>query len=163
MKLKELKKDLGKLVITLLGAFAAGAIGSIFTFNAIPTWYANLEKTVITPPNWVFGPAWTTLYILMAIAAFLVWREGSKKEKVKEAMQLYWIQLGLNATWSILFFSAHLLLTAYVEVLFLLAVIIMTTVWYYRVNKVAAYLMIPYILWVSFASVLNLLTYLANK
>lgn len=163
MKLKELKKDLGKLVIMLVVSLGAGFIGSLFTFQAIPTWYAGLERTSLTPPNWVFGPVWTTLYILMAIAAFLVWREEAKKEKVKEALQLFGLQLVLNILWSILFFGSHLILSAYVEILFLLASVILTTIWFYRVNKTAAYLLIPYILWVSFASILNLLTYLANK
>jgi tryptophan-rich sensory protein len=147
----------------LVASLGAGLVGSLFTFNAIPTWYATLERTVLTPPNWVFGPVWTILYILMAVAAFLVWREGAKKEKVKEALQLFGLQLALNALWSILFFGAHLILSAYVEILFLLTSIILTTIWFYRVNKTAAYLMIPYIIWVSFASILNLLTFLANR
>jgi len=163
MKIKDFQKNLGKLVITLVGAFGAGLIGSLFTTSSIPNWYANLEKTVLTPPNWVFGPVWTTLYILMAIAAFLVWQSGENKTKVKEAMHLYWIQLTLNAVWSILFFGSHLLLTAFVEIIFLLTAIVMTTIWYYRVNKLAAYMMIPYILWVSFASILNFLTFWVNK
>lgn len=163
MKFKELKNDLGKLVITLVASFGAALIGSLFTFKSIPTWYATLEKTALTPPNWVFGPAWTLLYFLMAIAAFLVWREGEKRVMVKEALLLFGVQLFLNAAWSIIFFGGHFLLAAFVEIIFLLTAIILTTIWFYRVSKPAAYLMIPYILWVTFASILNFLTYLANR
>lgn len=161
MRIKELKKDFIKLITVLAATFAAAFIGSFFTTNQISTWYVNLERTIITPPNWVFGPAWTLLYILMAVAAFLVWRLSTKDSKT--AIRFYWIQLALNALWSILFFTFHLLLAAYAELLVLLVVIIWTTVLFYKVNKSAAYLMIPYILWVTFASFLNLFTYLVNR
>lgn len=156
--------DWGKAIIVTAGTFAAGALGSAFTFSEIPNWYATLNKTIISPPNWVFGPVWTLLYIMMAVAAFLVWRESGKDKKtVKEAMQLNATQLILNAMWSILFFGGHLLGVAYLEIIALLIVIILTTRYYFKVSKVAGYMMLPYITWVTFASFLNLFTWLANK
>ena len=152
----------GKLTITLLASLAAGAIGSLFTFQSIPTWYATLHKTVITPPNWVFGPVWTTLYILMAVAAFLVWREN-KKDLTKEGLILFGEQLVLNAAWSIVFFGEHEVLFAFVVIVVLWLSILATIFWFFRVSKTAGWLMIPYILWVSFASMLNFAVYLANK
>ncbi|MEI6040418.1 MAG: TspO/MBR family protein [Candidatus Berkelbacteria bacterium] len=153
----------GKAIIIAAGTFGAGALGSAFTFSQIPGWYATLNKTVISPPNWVFGPVWTLLYIMMGVAAFLVWRETKEKQIVKEAMQLNATQLILNALWSILFFGGHLLGIAYLEIIALLVVIILTTRWYFKINKVAGYMMLPYIVWVAFASFLNLFTWLANR
>jgi benzodiazapine receptor len=153
----------GKAIIVAAGTFGAGWLGNAFTFSEIPNWYATLNKTAITPPNWVFGPAWTLLYILMAIAAYLVWRETKEKQIVKEAMQLNATQLILNAMWSILFFGGHLLGIAYLEIIALLIVIILTTRWYFKVSKLAGYMMLPYIAWVTFASFLNLFTWLANS
>ena len=153
----------GKILVTFGATFAAGAVGSLFTFSEIPTWYATLNKTIISPPNWVFGPVWTLLYIMMAVAAFLVWRETKEKQIVKEAMQLNAIQLILNAMWSILFFGGHLLGVAYLEIIALLIVIILTTRYYFKVSNAAGYMMLPYIAWVTFASFLNLFVWLANR
>lgn len=153
----------GKILITFGATFAAGAIGSAFTFSQIPGWYATLNKTVISPPNWVFGPAWTLLYILMALAAYLVWRDNKNEKITKDALTLFGIQLALNALWSIIFFGNHLLLLAYVEIITLLVAIIMTTIWFFKISKMAGYLMIPYIAWVTFASFLNLFIWLANR
>ena len=94
-----------KLVISILASFAAGGIGSLFAFEAIPTWYAGLKKPPYTPPNWAFGPVWTTLYILMVISVFLVWQNGLTTNGVLLAFTLFWIQLVLNALWSIIFFG----------------------------------------------------------
>jgi tryptophan-rich sensory protein len=156
-------KNIWKLIISFVVTFAAASVGSLATFKAIPTWYASLNRTIISPPNWLFGPAWTILYILMAVAAFLVWREGLEKKNVKEGLQLFIAQLVLNALWSIIFFGYHLIFTAFIEIILLLILIILTTVWFYRVKKLAAYLMMPYIAWVSFASILNFATWLVNK
>jgi len=154
-------KNIGKLLITFGATFAAAAVGSLATFKEIPTWYETLNRTVISPPNWVFGPVWTILYILMATAAFLVWKNRS--QVVSSTLILFGGQLGLNALWSILFFGQHLILTAFVEILFLLALIIWTTILFFKIKKLAGYLMLPYIAWVSFAAVLNFLTWLANR
>jgi tryptophan-rich sensory protein len=152
-----------KLVLSFLVTFAAAAIGSLFTFKSIPTWYATLHPTSLTPPNWVFGPVWTILYILMAIAAYLVWKNISKQKKVGQAMNLFYLQLVLNALWSILFFGQHLILAAFIEIILLWFAIILTIIWFSKVSRAAAWLMAPYILWVSFAGILNFMVYLANK
>src|SRR5512143_1908371 len=95
-----------KLVIGILASFAAGGIGSLFTFKAIPTWYASLKKPRYTPPNRAFGPVWTSLYILIGISVFLVWQKGLSTDGVLLAFVLFWIQLAFNALWSIIFFGA---------------------------------------------------------
>lgn len=156
---------IGKFMIIFGATFLAAAVGSLATFAAIPTWYGALNKTTLTPPNWVFGPVWTLLYILMAMAAYLVWASNHENNRniTKDAMLLFVGQLVLNALWSILFFGNHLLLTAFIEIIFLLITIIFTTVWFFRISKPAGYLMTPYIAWVSFASILNFLVYLANR
>lgn len=128
---------------------AAGAIGSIFTFSAIPNWYAYLNKPFFNPPNWIFGPVWTTLYTLMGIAVYLVWK------KRKGIPFWFWVQLVLNALWSILFFGLQNPILAFVGVVFLWLSIFLTITSFYRIYKTAAYLLVPYLLWVSFASLLN--------
>jgi benzodiazapine receptor len=100
-------RDITKLVVSIVACQAAGAIGSIFTTPAIPTWYAALEKPFFTPPNWLFAPAWITLYLLMAIAAFLVWRQGLGQKGVNSALLVFLVQLVLNALWSVVFFGLH--------------------------------------------------------
>jgi len=152
-----------KIIITILVVFLAALVGSLATFNAIPTWYAELNRTAITPPNWVFGPVWTLLYILMAIAAFLVWREGLENPAVKHRLVLFFEQLVLNALWSIIFFGQHQILFAFIALVVLWLAILATILKFYQISKLAAYLLIPYILWVTFAGVLNFMTWLANK
>ncbi len=98
-------RDILKLVVSIVACLAAGAIGSVFTRSAIPTWYATLEKPFFTPPNWLFAPVWTLLYILMGIAAFLVWRKGLENRQVRIALIVFLIQLILNALWSVVFFG----------------------------------------------------------
>ena len=127
----------------------AGAIGSIFSFSAIENWYAYLNKPFFNPPNWIFGPVWTTLYILMGISAYLVWK------KRKGIPFWFWIQLVLNALWSILFFGLQSPILAFVGVIFLWLSIFLTITSFYRIHKTAAYLLVPYLLWVTFASLLN--------
>jgi tryptophan-rich sensory protein len=148
--------DIAKVVISLVAAFAAGGIGSIFTTSSIPTWYAGLNKPFFTPPNWLFAPAWTTLYILMAVAAFLVWRKHLDTPGVKAAMIAYLSQLALNTLWSVVFFGLKMPLAGLISILILWLAILVTLVRFYYLSRPAGYLMIPYILWVTFASALNL-------
>jgi translocator protein len=149
-----------KLVLAVLVSGAAGLIGSLFTFEAIPTWYAGLVKPELVPPNWVFGPVWTTLYVLMGIAAFLVWRRVDvndllAKQKVNIALIVFGLQLVLNTLWSILFFGLQNPAAAFVDIVLLWLAIIATTVLFYRISKPAAWLLLLYFLWVTFASYLN--------
>lgn len=141
---------------------AAGFVGSIFTAPAIPVWYATLQKPFFTPPSWVFGPAWTALYILMGVALFLVWNKSIQDRKVKIAMSIFGVQLVLNFLWSIIFFGLQSPFYALVEIVILWLAILLTIIKFYRIDKRASFLLVPYILWVSFASVLNYYLWILN-
>ncbi|MBN2517805.1 MAG: tryptophan-rich sensory protein [Candidatus Altiarchaeota archaeon] len=152
----------GKLIVAILVSEMAGIIGSVFTTPAIPTWYATLEKPFFNPPSWVFAPVWTTLFVLMGIAAYLVWEKGFEKKEVRKALSIFGVQLVLNTMWSILFFGAQSPLLAFIEIIILWFAILLTIVKFWRISKNAGLLLIPYIAWVSFASVLNLSIWLLN-
>jgi translocator protein len=155
--------DVIKLVISILASFAAGGIGSLFTLKAIPTWYAGLKKPRYTPPNWAFGPVWTTLYILMGISVFLVWQNGLATNGALLAFTLFWIQLALNALWSIIFFGMKSKGGGVITIIVLWLLILATMIASFRVSGWAGALLIPYILWVSIASYLNIGVWLLNK
>jgi translocator protein len=149
------------LLFAILICLLAGFIGSIFTMSSIMSWYSRLEKPYFNPPNYVFGPVWTVLYILMGIALYLVW---AKKDADKQAANIaFFTQLTLNVIWSILFFGMQSPLFAFLEIILLWTAIVATIVEFYRISKAAAVLMMPYLLWVSFAAVLNLSIYLLNR
>ena len=152
-----------KLVISILASFVAGGIGSFFTFKAIPTWYTGLKKPPYTPPNWVFGPVWTTLYILMGISIFLVWQNGLAINGALLAFTLFWIQLTLNALWSIVFFGMKSKGGGVITIIVLWLLIWATMITSFRVSGWAGALLIPYIVWVSIASYLNIGVWLLNK
>lgn len=156
-------RDIWKLVVSILACLAAGGIGSIFTRSAIPTWYATLEKPVFSPPNWLFAPVWTLLYILMGIAAFLVWRKGSGNRQVKTALIVFLIQLIINALWSVVFFGLESPLFGLVVILVLWVVILVTVIQFYKISRAASVLLWPYLLWVTFAAVLNSSIWLLNR
>lgn len=155
-------KDVISLIVAVILSLSAGAIGSIFTFNSIQDWYQFLEKPVLNPPNWVFGPVWTLLYILMGVALFLIWKKGWKDKKVKIAINIFFIQLVLNALWSILFFGLQNPLLAFIEIVVLWISIVITMEKFYQISKPAMELLIPYLLWVSFAGYLNAFIWLLN-
>lgn len=155
--------DIVKLVISIVVCQLAGVIGSFFTAPAIPTWYAALNKPSFTPPNWVFGPVWITLYFLMAIAAFLIWKQGLNVPGVKTALLLFVVQLALNGVWSPAFFGMRSPLTG-VVVIILLWIVLMTTIMvFFNLSRMAAVLLIPYILWVSYATLLNMSIMILNR
>ncbi|MEJ2354885.1 MAG: tryptophan-rich sensory protein [candidate division WOR-3 bacterium] len=133
----------------------AGIIGSIFTTPAIPTWYANINKPTFRPPNWVFAPVWTTLFLLMGIALFLIWRKGLNEKDIKIAIAVFAFQLVLNTLWSFLFFGLKSPFAAFIEIIFLWVAILASIILFFRISRLAGALLIPYILWVSFASILN--------
>lgn len=155
--------DILKLVVSIVACLAAGAIGSVFTRSAIPTWYATLEKPFFTPPNWLFAPAWTLLYILMGVAAFLVWRKGLENRGVRIALIVFLIQLALNALWSVVFFGLESPLYGLIVIVVLWAAILITVIKFFRISRVASVLMWPYLLWVTFAAVLNASIWLLNR
>jgi len=180
-----MKLNLTKLISSIIICVFDGAVGSIFTTAEIGGWYKGLNKPVFNPPNWIFGPVWTLLFILMGISLYLVW---SKKFVVKNELKIghrkawnhfsqkfyngvwqkeniiiiFGTQLVLNVLWSAVFFGMHSPGVAFFELLMLWFAILYTIMNFYRVSKEAAYLLIPYILWVSFAGILNLSIFLLN-
>jgi benzodiazapine receptor len=152
-----------KLIICLALTFSAALVGSLFTRDAVPDWYATLNKPFFTPPDWLFGPVWTILYLLMAISAFIVWQKGLANPAVRIALILYLIQLILNALWSVIFFGLKLPLSAFIEILLLWSAIVFTILAFARVSITASLLLVPYILWVSFAAVLNFFIWFLNR
>ena len=155
--------DIIKLVVSIIACEGAGGIGAIFTTPAIPTWYAGLKKPVFTPPKAAFAPVWLTLYLLMAIAVFLVWREGLTQDGVMAAFIIFWVQLVLNVLWSVVFFGLKSLLGGMVIILLLWLVILLTIIEFFSISAVAGGLLIPYILWVSIASSLNIRVWMLNR
>lgn len=145
--------NLLKAVISIVICLAVGGISGYITADAIPGWYVTINKPSFNPPNWIFGPVWTTLYILMGVAFYLIWK--STHPQKNKAMLLFGIQLLLNFFWSIIFFNFHALGFALAEIILLWIFILLSILSFYPISKVASYLLIPYLLWVSFASVLN--------
>lgn len=145
-----------KILIVVVTCLAIGYFSGMVTRSAITTWYPTLIKPVFNPPNWIFAPVWSMLYIMMGVAAGLVWsRIEIEKEAVKKALIFFAIQLALNALWSYLFFGLRNPMLAGVEIVILWLMIFETYSKFIKINKIAGYLFIPYLLWVSFASVLN--------
>jgi tryptophan-rich sensory protein len=181
MKFNNLLKLLASIIICEL----AGAVGSVFTTSAINGWYKGLIKPGFNPPNWIFGPVWAILFVLMGISLYLVW---SKKFVVKNELKIkrrkawnkwsekffigpwqktniiiiFYLQLLLNVLWSVIFFGAHSPGAAFFELLMLWVSVIYTIINFYRVSKTAAWLLLPYILWVSFAAILNYFIWIIN-
>lgn len=143
------------LFISIVIAQLAGIIGSFYTFDSIPNWYKTLVRPEFAPPNWVFGPVWTTLYLLMGIAAYLIWSKGYSDKRVKIALYVYFGQLLLNSLWSILFFGLQDIKSAFIEIIALWIMIALNIFLFGKISKTAGYLLLPYIAWVSFASILN--------
>lgn len=183
MAQKKYLDNLIKLFISIIICEFAGIIGSFFTVPEIKTWFNDLNKPFFSPPNWIFGPVWTILYVLMGISLYLVWIKNwtpRKEIKIKKSwnkwsekllsgslqkiniIAIFVVQLILNTLWSIIFFNAHSLSGAFFELIMLWFAIIFTIVNFYRVSKIAGILLIPYLLWVSFAGVLNYFLWIIN-
>jgi tryptophan-rich sensory protein len=155
-------KDFLQAGVAILICEAAGIIGSVFTMNSIPTWYVSLVKPALNPPSWVFGPVWTLLYALMGVAAFIVWKKARSERRGNQALWIFGFQLLLNAAWSIVFFGLQDPELALVVIALLWASIVWSMVAFHRISKTAAWLLLPYLLWVSFASYLNYSIWLLN-
>lgn len=153
---------MGLLVLSIFFCELVGVIGSFFSFSRVPTWYAGLVKPPLNPPNWVFGPVWTMLYALMGIALYFLVRQGMRSGATKGALGFFVAQLIANGLWSGIFFGAQSPFYALVNILVLWLLIVSTIVLSYRVSRVAAYLLLPYIGWVSFAVYLNYMIYVLN-
>jgi tryptophan-rich sensory protein len=147
--------NLSRLFICVGAVLLASAIGSFATMRAIPTWYKGLAKPSFNPPAWLFGPAWTVLYLMMAVAAWLVWKQGLGAPGVKLALAAFLVQLVLNCLWSIVFFGLRSPLAGLVDIVAMWLAILATIVLFFRVSTPAGLLLLPYIAWVSFAALLN--------
>lgn len=155
------KKNIIALIISILLAQGVGLLSGFLSMNSSSA-YENFNKPSFSPPGWIFPVVWTILFTLMAVAAYRIWMKGKSGEEARKALLLYGIQLFLNFLWSIIFFRYRLYAIAFLELLVLLVFILLTTFEFYRIDKTAAYLMIPYIAWVSFAGVLNYTIWMLN-
>jgi translocator protein len=144
-----------KLIIALIIPLAVGGISGFFTASSVDNWYQTVNKPSWNPPNWVFGPVWITLYVLMGIALYLVWKSGADESVKKTAIILFAVQLGLNFFWSFIFFNQHQIGWALAEIIAMWIMILLTIFAFARANNTAAWLLVPYISWVSFATILN--------
>jgi len=149
-------------VISLLITLAIGVVASAFTRPEIMGWYSTLQKPSFNPPNWVFPSAWTIIYVLIASAAYLVWRHRDGGLIYYRAKLIYIIQLVFNFSWSVIFFGAHEVLAALVIIVLLWFSIIVNMYCFARISKAACWLLLPYLLWVSFATILNYYIYILN-
>jgi len=154
-------KEILKIVLAIIVCQLAGLIGSVFTFSSINSWYSLLNKPFFNPPSWVFGPVWIILYTIMGISLYLIWNAKKSREKEK-AIRIFGLQLFLNALWSILFFGLQIPWFAFIEIIILWTTIVLTIKVFLKVSKKAGYLLIPYLLWVSFATILNLAIAILN-
>jgi translocator protein len=151
-----------KLIASLILTLGVGAIAGIFTSSSVTGWYAGLNKPSFNPPNWLFGPVWTVLYIIMGISLFMIWKiEPSKERNI--ALLIFMVQLIFNFCWSFIFFHFKLIGPALIDIIVLWISIVVMLILFYTIKPLAAYLNIPYLLWVSFASILNGAYYFLNR
>ncbi len=155
---------ISRIAIVVIICLAVGYLSGMVTRASITTWYPTLVKPSFNPPNWIFAPVWTSLYVMMGVAAGLIWNQiTTQKAAVTKALQFFIIQLVLNALWSYLFFGLHNLMLATIEVVLLWLMIFETYSQFAKINKTASYLMLPYLAWVSFASVLTASIWWLNR
>ncbi len=152
-----------KIIILIIVCLSIGFLGSLVTQTGMTSWYSTIEKPSFNPPNWLFGPVWTVLYICIAVAGGLIWDEIDTNPLVKKALLFFAVQLVLNSLWSFLFFGLQNPLLALIEIVLLLLVIYETYLLFSKINKIAGYLFIPYLFWVSFAMVLNASIWWLNR
>lgn len=156
------KSQIIKLLVSIILPLALGAIAGMFTSQSVPEWYETLNRPSFNPPNWIFGPVWTILYILMGISLFLIWKQNSSKER-NLAILIFLSQLMLNFFWSFIFFYFNMIGFALIEIILLWINIVIMIVLFYKIKPIAAYINIPYLLWVTFATVLNASYFLLNR
>lgn len=154
-------KNYQKLIISILIPLFVGFFGSLFTSMSVDTWYVTLNKPSFNPPNWLFSPVWTALFILIGISFYLVWRENFGKKK-NYVIGIYSMNLLLNLLWSVFFFGMRNPLLAFIEIILLWIVIISNIIIFYKVKKQAGLLLLPYLIWVSFAAILNYSIFVLN-
>lgn len=155
------KTQILKLLVSIILPLSLGAIAGMFTSQSVPEWYATLNRPSFNPPDWIFGPVWTALYVLMGISLFLVWKQDVSKER-NLAILIFLFQLLLNFAWSFIFFYFNMIGLALVEIILLWISIAVMLILFYKIKPIASYINIPYLLWVTFASVLTASYYLLN-
>jgi len=162
--MKTQKSNVVALVIALAAPFVVAAIGGIVTGSSVSTWYPTLNKPTWNPPAWVFGPVWTLLYLMMGIASWLVWQKRAQNEtQVRRALGWYGLQLGLNLAWSLIFFGLQQVGLALIEIMALWSTLAITIVKFGRIRRDAAGLLLPYLLWTTFAAALNAAIWWLNR
>ena len=152
-----------KLLISIIGCELIGILSGVISASGVTAWFLTLRKPSWNPPSWLFGPVWTILYCLMGIAWYLIWKSNADTNQKKTAFRLFAFQLLLNFFWSILFFKFHQPFYAFIEIIFMLLAIILTMNSFYAVSKTATWLLVPYLLWVSFATFLNFTIWTLNS
>lgn len=153
-----------RILVFVATCLSVGFLSGMATRSSVTTWFPNINKPFFNPPSWVFGPVWSLLYTMMGVAAGLVWnRIDFEREAVKRALLFFGIQLALNALWSVLFFGFKNPFLAFIEIILLWLLIYETLVQFRKVDKIAGYLLIPYLLWVSFATILNASIWWLNR
>lgn len=156
------KSQIFKLIASLALPLGLGAIAGLFTAGAVPEWYATLNRPSFSPPNWVFGPVWTTLYLIMGFSLFLIWKQSASKAR-NIAIFAFLFQQILNFAWSFIFFYFNMIGLALIEIILLWISIVIMLVLFYKIKPIAAYINIPYLLWVTFATILNASYYFLNR
>ena len=151
-----------KLIVSIIIPQAAGLLGSIATTSSVRSWYPTLNKPVFNPPSWLFAPVWTLLFLLMGISLYLVWQKGVQTPGVKEALIFFAVQLVLNILWSIFFFGLQSPLLGLIDIIPLVVLIYLTFVKFKQIDPTAGYLLLPYLAWTSFATILNLSLLILN-
>ncbi|WMW22530.1 TspO/MBR family protein [Methanolobus mangrovi] len=147
--------DWKKLIISIALCQLAGIVGGLFTYSSIPIWYASLVKPAFVPPSWLFSVVWPLLYLLMGSALYIIWNKGLQSSEITIAVKVFGVQLFLNILWSALFFGLRSPFMGFIEILVLWIAIVVNIVLFYRISRPAGMLLVPYILWVSFAVYLN--------
>ena len=156
------KSNIFKLIICLALTIGLGGAGGFFTVKEIASWYVTLQKPSFNPPNYLFGPVWSVLYILMGISLYLICKQPPSKQR-KQAISIFLIQFVLNVSWSFIFFNQHQILGALIDIIAIWLLILLTIFLFAKLNKTAAWLLVPYISWVSFAMLLNAAIWILNK
>ena len=156
-------KRISRLVCSVSVCLLTGFLGSYVTRDSIATWYAGLSRPPFTPPDGTFGVVWPSLYVIMGISAFLVWSAGIERKQVRVALGIFTLQLILNGLWTPIFFGLHLIGFALIEIVFLWIATLLMIIAFWRISKPATWLLVPYILWVSFAVVLNTSLFFLNR
>ncbi|MBX2992933.1 MAG: tryptophan-rich sensory protein [Bacteroidetes bacterium] len=144
-----------RLIASIVLCQSAGIVAAILTAQSVQTWYPTLLKPSFNPPNWLFGPVWITLYFMMGISLYLVWQRSGTGQNIKTAVLFFVTQLVLNAAWSLIFFGLQSPFWAFVEIVALWVAILITIILFREISRTASYLLVPYILWVTYAAILN--------